>query len=355
MGITEDLIIRFFNKQCTESEADAVLMFFKQHPEALDKYLAEHEWNQPVPEDLAAGISPMVWQNIAREKSRGRRILMWAGRIAAAVCIAGIATAGYRYMQKETPVKREMAAAATATQLQQTMQNNADTVMHFVLPDGSVTGLSPGASITYAPDYNRNTRTLHLKGEATFKVAKDKTRPFIVFNNGISVTALGTFFSVKENTSTNNTEVRLYEGKVKVEKLKKDAQLSFTSLTPGMRAVYNARTTVMRVEVFQKNMERMVLATAAPVGNASPAAQKPPALNSSFMFNNQPMKDVFRTLEVLYDVQIKYRPQDIENLNFIGRFDRNDSVEHILTAICLINNIQISTTDHKTFSIRNIP
>lgn len=68
------------------------------------------------------------------------------------------------------------------------------------------------------------------RGEAFFKVAHDSGRPFVVGAGNISVTALGTAFSVRNSGDT--IIVTLVEGRVRI--LSDDGQNS-TILTPGMQ------------------------------------------------------------------------------------------------------------------------
>ena len=65
--------------------------------------------------------------------------------------------------------------------------------------------------------FQNNKREIYLEGEAYFKVAKDKTKPFTVFAGALATTALGTQFRItaKKNTPGNIT-VKLFTGKVAI-------------------------------------------------------------------------------------------------------------------------------------------
>lgn len=82
----------------------------------------------------------------------------------------------------------------------------------FALPDASQVVLNSGSSIDYNKwSWNKN-RSLDLKGEAYFKVAKGKK--FEVNTNLGTVTVLGTQFDVKARK--DRFDVVCYEGRVKV-------------------------------------------------------------------------------------------------------------------------------------------
>lgn len=64
------------------------------------------------------------------------------------------------------------------------------------LADGSLATLNTASCIAVAMAPERRTLTLEV-GEAWFRVAPDKTRPFVVEAGGIRVQAIGTAFSVR--------------------------------------------------------------------------------------------------------------------------------------------------------------
>lgn len=83
-----------------------------------------------------------------------------------------------------------------------------------VLADGSIVELREGAEVSV--DYSGLLRrvTLH-RGEAHFRVAPNKARPFVVFAAGVEAQALGTAFSVQ--LQPHGVEVLVAEGRVAVD------------------------------------------------------------------------------------------------------------------------------------------
>lgn len=85
------------------------------------------------------------------------------------------------------------------------------------LPDGTRVWLNAGSTIEYRPDFGKDTRTVYLKGEAFFSVAKDKSRPFLVKTGLVVVKAIGTRFNVKAYPEEKTITTTLEEGKIEVE------------------------------------------------------------------------------------------------------------------------------------------
>ncbi len=86
-------------------------------------------------------------------------------------------------------------------------------VMRKILEDGSSIDLNHGAAVEV--NYTPAERTVRLvRGEATFTVAKNADRPFVVDAAGVKVRAVGTAFNV--NLRARAVEVLVTEGKVQV-------------------------------------------------------------------------------------------------------------------------------------------
>lgn len=81
------------------------------------------------------------------------------------------------------------------------------------LTDGSEVTLNTDTALNVV--YTARERRIHLlHGEAYFKVAHNKNRPFIVSNGATETQAVGTAFTVKQ--SGDNVQVLVSEGTVKV-------------------------------------------------------------------------------------------------------------------------------------------
>ncbi len=82
------------------------------------------------------------------------------------------------------------------------------------LRDGSVVTLADGAKIDFALS-DRDRKITLLSGAATFKVAKDSSRPFVVRSGDVYAQATGTEYSVRRLGDTGGA-VHVKEGSVLV-------------------------------------------------------------------------------------------------------------------------------------------
>src|SRR5687767_384671 len=84
----EQLIRRFFEKNCTEQEAKEVFTFLTQHPEILESYLGFDEWRQVQPLEKEPAFWDGVWQQIELRKARRKHAIIKRLAVAASIIFA---------------------------------------------------------------------------------------------------------------------------------------------------------------------------------------------------------------------------------------------------------------------------
>ena len=140
----------------------------------------------------------------ALAKETPARVLVGAA-LAAGLAVAVLGGGGLLAVQQLTGPK------PLATQAFRTDVGQRSTI---TLPDGSVVTLNTNTVVRTRADGER--RLVYLdKGQAYFRVAKDRRRPFVVTAAGRTVTALGTAFDVR--VDGRELRIVLVEGKVRVE------------------------------------------------------------------------------------------------------------------------------------------
>lgn len=111
-------------------------------------------------------------------------------------------------------------------------------VLSQVLPDGSELTLNKFSHLKFANNFKSNRNIRLDSGEVFFKVRKDKSKPFVIEINNVSVEVVGTSFNVKHlkqqtevvvetgivKVSLGNREVLLHQGE-KVMIVKDDVKL----------------------------------------------------------------------------------------------------------------------------------
>jgi len=194
-----------------------------------------------------------------------------------------------------------------------------------VLPDGSVVSLHAGSQITYPSKFNSNTRNVELKGEAYFKVAHDKAKPFIVTSGDARVEVLGTQFNVNTKSSSGSMEVVLTSGKVSV--YYKDSRQSHVLLDPGEKAIMNTE---------QKQISKAVNA------DANYMAWK----TREIVFDNETMAEVVNTLQNVYQTHVTLADSQLSGCRVTASFN-NQSLESVLKVLKETLNLQVNQNGNR--------
>lgn len=296
--------------------------------------------------------------NLKRENRIFRTIAFTA--IAASVMLA--IGWGWSLLHQKAPVQSELATSKTTEEakpvvarITRHLKNTSATAKQFVLQDGSEVMLAANSELILPEPFDSDKRDIRLKGSAYFKVAKDKSKPFTVFSEGISTTALGTRFTVTAFESSNRIRVTLHEGKVVVKgveqlkgKVKKDYYLApgqefvFDKNRPAALAakVINAASLPERERNTIEGYDRNEIAKDHP---SIPKFNK----GSWYMFNNQSLGHVFDQLQNMYKTEIIYNKEDVAKLYFIGTFSKTDSLEGVLRQILLLNNLKLTKENNR--------
>ncbi len=161
------------------------------------------------------------------------------------------------------------------------------------LPDTSSVSLNAKSYLVYNKKSWHNNRTVTLKGEAFFKVAKGSS--FNVVTDTGKVTVYGTEFNVIQRH--NYFEVICYEGLVGVTYNSQE-----TKLKPGDSFL------ILDGKIIAKEKE---------------TRQSPSWLNNESEFKSIPFKQVIKEFERQYDVAITLKDIDSTKL-FTGKFTHND-------------------------------
>ncbi|MDB5232405.1 MAG: anti-sigma factor [Chitinophagaceae bacterium] len=333
--------------------------------QTIDTVDVEQEWKEA---GVNLGLRPAITALYPSEqetdieetiegKGRLRKILI---ALSAAACLVLLAGIGWQFLavKKQDGPGFAKAKIIIPKAIQGTLirneTNRTKQPRILKLEDGSEIILAPQSTVSFQDPFTGNKRDIILTGQADFKVAKDKTKPFTVFSKDISTTALGTRFTVTSYLASNSITIKLYEGKVVVKsvneaekKMAKDVYLM-----PGEQLVYNRLMGVASVSSFRVKRDNN-LTENKNLSEDNSIADNPVIFNSDktpwYMFNNQALPMVLEQLKEMYQVDIVYAKKDVRNMYFIGKFNKSDSVEAILKQISALNNLKVTRVDNKFF------
>jgi ferric-dicitrate binding protein FerR (iron transport regulator) len=209
----------------------------------------------------------------------------------------------------------ELVYTPEGSNVQETLYNTMTTPKggqyKLTLPDGSKVWLNAASSITYPAAFVGKERTVTIKGEVYFEVAKNENMPFHVKANNITVDVLGTNFNIMAYEDEPAIKTTLITGAIKV-----NGHL----LKPGQQAV-NERIT------DNADIEEVV-------------AWK----NGLFEFNQQPIVSIMQQISRWYDVDIQYQGA-IKSKTFTGQISRYADITTVLKMMELTGGIHFKVSD----------
>ena len=350
----EELLQKFSDEQLTLSELKELyhlLSVYKDQPDAGAR-INLTEASLAVEATITAEKSKQLLQKIHQragiDAARAKVIPLRHTiiKVSVAASVAGIIALGaFWFAGKNKIVTKELVRTDKASPPAPRSFVNTASIKEFVtLDDSSVVELTPKSAITYYKPFINNRRDISLKGTAFFKVAKDKNRPFTVYANGISTTALGTQFWVFAN-NLDSTRVRLLEGKVVIKAIKNQgALMADVYLAPGQNFSFDRLTSNV---VVSKNGEENQTARAS-------AANARILHSQSLVFNNEPLENVLQKIQQAYKKPLVFHKADVKGLVFTGTFLPTDDMQIVLSALCNMNDLSFENTGSGiTISKRN--
>ena len=193
------------------------------------------------------------------------------------------------------------------------------------LPDGTKIILNAGSKLRYDAAYGKKSRTITLRGEAYFKVAKDKKRPFIVNTRHLSVTAYGTIFNVKCYDSEDKTEATLIEGSIGI-KVNDNSSRKEYLLKPNEQFIYkiNENDKKQKNLIVVKNINADIYTS---------------WIYDKIQVKSITLKELAVKLERKYNVTIHIKNKNLEEMKFTGVLE-NETIEQILQALELSAKIK---------------
>jgi len=191
---------------------------------------------------------------------------------------------------------------------------------HVTLSDGTKVWLNAASALTYTASLGKTgVRKVKLEGEAYFEVAKNKTRPFLVENQGQTVEVLGTHFNINSYTDESSIKTTLLEGSVKVNNV---------VLKPNQQSVLTADH---KIQVNTIDAETTI-------------AWK----NGNFVFAGEHIEPIMRRLASWYNIAVVYQGKKPSG-QFRGVISRHNKISEVLKMMELTGAVHFEIEGRKVY------
>lgn len=282
---------RFPEEKPAYDEAKALLEAIRL---GLDRYA-----QTTIPEETIRQLLRKIQQVNTLHGSKGRKpvVRRWfSGAAAVAAGLALLLGGGVAWWQLSRPVPAYVRNTASLKDTSVERTNTTGKPETFRLPDGSEVVLSSGSRLSYPADFNRQTRTVYLSGEASFSVTRNAGVPFLVYANDVVTKVIGTRFVVRAFEGEQEVRVNVQSGRVSVYQ---DRQAPRADAKGGVLLLPNQQVVFSRLtEQFTKSL------IALP--HLLPGVSTP-----RFSYEETPITQVFRDIEKAYGITILYNEETL--------------------------------------------
>ena len=192
----------------------------------------------------------------------------------------------------------------------------------LTLSDGTRVWLNSETSIQYPVAFGAKERRVFVQGEAYFEVAKDEGKPFhvlapfIVHTPNAQTTVLGTSFNIRAYPEEKRSQTTLAEGSVRIY-----SPGSSMLLKPGEQAEVSALSGEMvKQEVEVKNFTSWK--------------------DGRFVFEQQPLEDIMRTLERWYDIRVIFKDEGAKRISLSGNMKRYGDFSQVMKMLQMTGDVR---------------
>lgn len=309
-SLLEQLYRRYLANELSAQELDQFLTLLRQAGDDEPvRQLMEGTWAElfdrgAVAPDEPAPVVPM----------RKR----WWFRLSVAAVVCGlVAGGGYLWrLEQRRVVAPALLVVSKPGVVEKFSYRPVSYIRHLVLPDGSNVVLQANSTLIYPEKFVDSARVVVLKGEAYFDIHPDVAEPFVIWTGAVKTTVLGTAFNIKAYPQTNQVEVAVAKGRVKVEIGKKMLGV----LTQDHQITYQLGAA--RVKEQQVNAAALVKEWTS----------------QDMVFRSMSFGDIAQVLSQRYNATIEFKNTVMRQCTIRAEFSGTESLEQVLTGLCTILN-----------------
>lgn len=312
----DERIEKYFNEELSSIERVQFLHEVDSN-ETLKKQFAEYQNLYALlnlsPQIENRKIGKQKYDRFVHQKQNRNLRKLWLGRIgyAAAILIlvvsSSLLTLWYTQNEEVVFVANEM----------NTLYTPAGQRACLVLQDGTEVWLNAKSKLIYPAQFTGKERRVKVEGEAFFNVAKDSVKPFIVSAMDVDMKVLGTQFNVYCYPDVGYVETSLLEGSVRVFFSGKEKEGILLKPDQQVTAA-NGKMVVKPIRLNEHFLWR----------------------DGVYAFENEPLIDILKKLELYYDVKIVVEDTTMFNETYTGKFRQRDSLDDIFKILQQIRSFK---------------
>jgi len=313
------LLGRYFSGQATEEEIQTVQNWVHSNEQNEAEFkLLQKLWTRSGDQDAIVFDTDKAWQKINDKLKPVISIEKRSGGFSRKMAIAAAASivlvlSIWWFVSNKTKTQTILAK---------------ENVQEIKLEDGSSVYLRKGSTLEYPHSFAKNNRRVTLNGEAFFEVTHNAERPFIITAAKTEVTVVGTSFSI--DTKNEQVELIVKTGLVNFNPVQNAGKK--VQVAAGEKAIF-ANDNIVKEVNLDVNFNAWQTGRIA--------------------FKSTPLRQVIATLSDYYNVNIKLKDADADQLSAAGvTLDlNNQSLSSALDELATITSYHIQKIDDNHYEI----
>ena len=311
MKVNTEILTDYLNEKCDKETKQKLALWLKEDSNN-QKYLNELKIYWDAKEFKSAKIefdSETGFQKLLAKKSNKKSQLIRKTLRYTALVVALIATGLFGYLA----VNRNISDTIVV--------NTKQTEKTVILPDGTSISLAKRSTIEYPNQFSENERLVKLKGEAFFKVAKNKVKPFIIISGQTKTRVVGTSFRIIEES--NRTTIKVITGIVEF----------MEQANPKNK-----------IRLLKGDLAQFVNNQKAVIKGYS-NSEKKDFLVKSLKYKNKKLEVICKDLSEIFCTTIKLQSENTSQLSLTAVFE-NQNLESIIKSICFTLNLEFEQKEN---------
>jgi len=342
--MNKNLLYKYFKGECTESETQQVLQWYA-------KVNADKELNQEIDEVFNRNVDNYTWDkegtlkdiliqiedkeggfaekkeilNIAPYRKKRPYFLV---RVAAIVSFLLVACSLLWLLSHNKEVKQNNQLVVSSEIDYITKQTTKGQKNKLTLPDGSQIILNAASKLRFANSFSTDKeRIVYLEGEAFFDVARDTSRPFVIYTQATATRVLGTSFNINAYRDNPAVSVAVVSGEVQVKRLESKQPVQPINLVSGEKAICDVKNEV-QIKKTTFSYDREIVWK-----------------DGTLTFYKEDFETVAKKLEMWFGKKIIIQKKNIKN-DFTGTY-HNKSLKVVLEGISYVLDFDYVINEEK--------
>lgn len=311
----KEILKKYTSNQASLSEREAVEKWYAGlDSEEKDEQLFAAPYLKTTVEQRIKG---RVYTQVLESDKINKRPLYF--RYAAACILLVTFGAGWWNFSKQVPetLKKEVLISSGRGEQKQ-----------IVLADGSEVYLNSNSELRIAADFGKIDRKITLKGEALFKVAKNKLKPFFIRTGTLNTRVVGTSFNINAYPEMERIKISVLTGKVMVLKSEQGREeVIAKDMTTNRTVSYDKSNGVIELKT-----ENALLCTSWK--------------DKKLYIDNASLADIAEQLRQYYNVEVKNLSKHHRKDRYTIRFN-HEPMKSVLQILTLLTKRKFSYSNHQ--------